>query len=61
MIKTVVDGKIMIRLPEVLVGNRYYRMFSILSPTHCDDCDNKLHVNSHYTCLIFIKLQHYNR
>lgn len=49
MIKTVVDGKIMIPLPKVLVGNRYYPMFSVLSPTHCADCGNKLHVNSHYT------------
>jgi hypothetical protein len=49
MIKTVVDDKIMIPLPKVLVGNRYYRMFSISSPTHCDDCGNNLHVNSHYT------------
>ena len=52
MIKTVVDGKIMIPLPKVLVGNRYYPMFSLLSPTHCTDCGNKLHVNSHYTRFI---------
>ena len=52
MIKTVVDGKIMIPLPKVLVGNRYYPMFSVLSPTHCADCGNKLHVNSHYTRFI---------
>ena len=49
MVKTVVDGKIMIPLPKVLVGNQYYRMFSISSPTHCDDCSSKLNVNSHYT------------
>jgi hypothetical protein len=52
MIKTVVDGKIMIPLPKVLVGNRYYPLFSVLSPTHCADCGNKLHVNSHYTRFI---------
>ena len=52
MTKTVVDGKIIIPLPTVLVGNRYYPMFSISSPTHCDDCGNKLHVNSHYTRFI---------
>ena len=45
MIKTIVDGKIMIPLPKVLVGNRYYPMFSVLSPTYCADCGNKLHVN----------------
>lgn len=50
--KTVVDGKIIIPLPKVLVGNRYYPMFSISSPTHCDNCGNKLHVNSHYTRFI---------
>ena len=49
MIKTVVDGKIIIPLPKILVENRYYPMFSIVSPTHCDDCGSKLHVNSHYT------------
>jgi hypothetical protein len=27
-------------------------MFSISSPTHCDNCGNKLHVNSHYTRFI---------
>ena len=52
MIKTVVDGKIIIPLPKVLVENRYYPMFSICSPTHCDDCGSKLHVNSHYTRFI---------
>jgi hypothetical protein len=52
MIKTVVSGKIMIPLPNVLFGNRYYPMFSILSPTHCDACDTNLHVNSHHTRLI---------
>src|SRR5450759_4902711 len=52
MIKTVVDGKIIIPLPKVLVENRYYPMFSICSPTHCDDCSSKLHVNSHYTRFI---------
>ena len=52
MTKTVVDDKIIIPLPTVLVGNRYYPMFSISSPTHCDDCGNKLHVNSHYTRFI---------
>jgi len=31
MVKTVVDGKIIIPLPKVLVGNRYYPMFSISS------------------------------
>src|SRR5674536_376512 len=41
MIKTVVDGKIIIPLPKVLVENRYYPMFSICSPTHCDDCGSK--------------------
>ena len=53
MTKTVVGGKIIIPLPTVLVGNRYYPMFSISSPTHCDNCGNKLHVNSHYTRFIF--------
>jgi hypothetical protein len=48
----VVSGKIMIPLPNVLFGNRYYPMFSILSPTHCDACDTNLHVNSHHTRLI---------
>ena len=52
MTKTVVGGKIIIPLPTVLVGNRYYPMFSISSPTHCDNCGNKLHVNSHYTRFI---------
>jgi hypothetical protein len=52
MVKTVVDGKLIIPLPKVLVGNRYYPMFSISSPTYCDDCGSKLHVNSHYTRLI---------
>ena len=52
MIKMVVDGKIIIPLPNVLIGNRYYPMFSIWSPTHCDDCGSKLHVNSHYTRFI---------
>jgi hypothetical protein len=52
MVKTVVDGKIIIPLPKVLVGNRYYPMFSISSPTYCDDCGSKLHVNSHHTRLI---------
>lgn len=52
MIKTVVSGKIIIPLPNVLFGNRYYPMFSILSPTHCDACDTNLHVNSHHTRLI---------
>ena len=33
MIKTMVDGKIIIPLPKVLVENRYYPMFSICSPT----------------------------
>lgn len=49
MVKTVACGKIIIPLPKVLVENRYYLMFSILSPTHCDVCGRKLHVNSHYT------------
>ncbi|MDD4576703.1 MAG: hypothetical protein PHI36_09775, partial [Bacteroidales bacterium] len=49
MVKTVFDGKIIIPLPKVLVGNRYYPMFSISSFTHCDDCGSKLHVNSHHT------------
>ena len=31
MIKTVVDGKIIIPLPKVLVENRYYPMFSVCS------------------------------
>jgi hypothetical protein len=52
MIKTVVDGKIITPLPKVLVENRYYPMFSISSPTYCDDCGSKLHVNSHYTRFI---------
>jgi len=52
MIKTVFDGKIITPLPKVLVENRYYPMFSICSPTHCNDCGNKLHVNSHYTRFI---------
>ena len=52
MVKTIVDGKIIIPLPKVLVGNRYYPMFSISSPTHCDDCGSKLHVNSHHTRFI---------
>ena len=52
MIKTVVDGKLIIPLPKVLVENRYYPMFSICSPIHCDDCGSKLHVNSHYTRFI---------
>jgi len=49
MIKTVVDGKIIIPLPNVLVENRYYPMFSIFSPTQCDICGSKLHINSHHT------------
>ena len=49
MIKTVVDGKIIIPLPKVLVENRYYPMFSIFSPTQCDICGSKLHINSHHT------------
>jgi hypothetical protein len=53
MVKTVADGKILIPLPKVLVENRYYPLFSISSPTHCDDCGNKLHVNSHHTRFIF--------
>ncbi|AAM07484.1 hypothetical protein [Methanosarcina acetivorans] len=52
MIKTIVDGKIIIPLPKVLVGNRYYPMFSIFSPTQCDSCGSKLHVNSHHTRFI---------
>jgi len=52
MIKMVVEGKIIIPLPKVLVENRYYPMFSICSPIHCDDCGSKLHVNSHYTRFI---------
>ena len=52
MVKTVVDGKILIPLPKVLVENQYHPMFSICSPTHCDDCGSKLHVNSHYTRFI---------
>ena len=24
-------------------------MFFVCSPTHCDECGSKLHVNSHYT------------
>jgi hypothetical protein len=52
MTKTVVDGEIIIPLPTVLVGNRYYPMFSVSSPTHCDDCGNKLHVNSRHTRFI---------
>ena len=36
----------------VLVENRYYPMFSITSPTHCDNCGSKLHINSHHTRLI---------
>jgi hypothetical protein len=49
MVKTVDDGKIITSLPNVLVGNRYYPMFQVLSPTNCDICGSKLHVNSHYT------------
>ncbi|MDP4227951.1 MAG: transposase [Bacteroidota bacterium] len=52
LVKTVVDGKILIPLPKVLVENQYYSMFSIRSPTHCDDCGSILHVNSHYTRFI---------
>ncbi|AAM05483.1 transposase [Methanosarcina acetivorans] len=52
MIKTIVDGKIIIPLPKVLVENRYYPMFSIFSPTQCDSCGSKLHVNSHHTRFI---------
>ena len=52
MTKTVFDGKIIIPLPNVLVGNRYYPLFSISSPTHCDFCGKKLNVNSHYTRFI---------
>ena len=52
MVKTVVDGKILIPLPKVLVENQYHPMFSICSPTYCDDCGSKLHVNSHYTRFI---------
>src|SRR5574344_1390433 len=33
----------------VLVENRYYPMFSIFSPTQCDICGSKLHINSHHT------------
>jgi len=52
MTKTVVDGKVITSLPTVLVGNRYYPIFSVLSPEYCDDCGNKLHINSHYTRFI---------
>ncbi len=48
MVKTIVDGKIIIPLPNVLVENRYYPMFFVCSPTHCDDCGSKLHVNYYY-------------
>ncbi|MCO5382582.1 MAG: hypothetical protein NHB15_11205 [Methanosarcina barkeri] len=36
MAKTVVDGKIIIPLPKVLVENRYYPMFFVYSPTLYD-------------------------
>jgi len=52
MVKTVDDGKIITSLPNVLIGNRYYPMFQVLSPTNCDTCDSKLYVNSHYTRFI---------
>ena len=58
MTKTVFNGKIIIPLPNVLVGNRYYSMFSISSPTYCDDCFNKLHVNSLYTLFILSEFFH---
>src|SRR5450759_1072654 len=48
MIKTVVDGKIIIPLPKVLVENRYYPMFSICSPTPVlHQLDQKI-INPHY-------------
>jgi hypothetical protein len=50
--KAVVDGKVITSLQTVLVGNRYYPIFSVLSPEYCDDCSNKLHINSHYTRFI---------
>jgi hypothetical protein len=31
------------------IKNRYCPMFSISSPTICDDCGSELYVNSHYT------------
>jgi len=49
MVKTIIDGNILIPLPKILIGNRYHSLFSIISPTHCDCCGMKLNVNSHYT------------
>lgn len=52
MVKTVFEGNILIPLPKLLVENRFHSLFSIISPTHCDFCGTKLHVNSHYTRFI---------
>lgn len=34
IVKMVVDGKIIIPLPNILVENRYYPMFFVFSPAH---------------------------
>ena len=49
MVKSIFEGNILIPLPKLLVGNRYFPLFSLISLNHCDFCDTKLNVNSYYT------------
>lgn len=49
MVKTVLEGNVLIPLPKLLVENRFHSLFSLIFPTHCDFCGAKLNVNSNYT------------
>jgi hypothetical protein len=52
MVKAIFEDNILTPLPKVFVENRLFPLFSIISPIHCDFCNTKLNVNSHYTRFI---------